>query len=324
MCSTASRPSIGASIGIARSDDSAGHRAAVPQCRSRALPGQGGGAQQFPAVRAGDGRGGAGAPPARGATCVRRRDRGEFELHYQPMFDLASGSDRAASRRCCAGIIPMRGRRLAGRFHAGGRRIGLIMPAIDAWVLRDRLHRGDTLARRHRRSRSICRPPKFKRRDIARRGAARARRDRPAGAAAGTRNQRTHPAAGSETAASRLCAHCTISASRIALDDFGTGYSSLSYLRAFRVRQDQDRPLVRRARWKTATIAPRSSRRSRARPQPRRANDRRRRRDAGAGRAGRARPAAPRRRAICTAGRYPPPRSGRCSRSRRAIEQAVA
>ena len=32
----------------------------------------------------------------------------------------------------------------------------------------------------------------------------------------------------------------------IVLDDFGTGYSSLSYLQRLPVRQDQDRPVVRR------------------------------------------------------------------------------
>ena len=33
---------------------------------------------------------------------------------------------------------------------------------------------------------------------------------------------------------------------RIAMDDFGTGYSSLTYLQMFSVRQDQDRPIVRK------------------------------------------------------------------------------
>ncbi len=36
---------------------------------------------------------------------------------------------------------------------------------------------------------------------------------------------------------------------RIAMDDFGTGYSSLTYLQCLSVRQDQDRPVVRKGHY---------------------------------------------------------------------------
>ena len=49
-----------------------------------------------------------------------------------------------------------------------------------------------------------------------------------------------------DDAALTLLQHLRNIGVRIALDDFGTGYSSLSYLQALPVRQDQDRPLLRR------------------------------------------------------------------------------
>ena len=48
----------------------------------------------------------AGAARAWSSICARRLANGEFELYYQPLVNLETERDHAASKRCCAGTIP--------------------------------------------------------------------------------------------------------------------------------------------------------------------------------------------------------------------------
>ena len=110
---------------------------------------------------------------------------------------------------------------------------------------------------------------------------------------------------GADRASSIRCATMGI---RIALDDFGTGYSSLSLSAELPVRQDQDRPLVHPAIAEPVGLDRDRPRDHRPRPRARHGDHRRRRRESGAARRAARSTAAPRSRAICSAGRSPPPR----------------
>ena len=80
-------------------------RPAPEERRPRALPRQGRRPRHLPLLRAGDGRTRAGAARCSSSICARRCVREEFELHYQPIVDVATRTGRAASRRWCAGAI---------------------------------------------------------------------------------------------------------------------------------------------------------------------------------------------------------------------------
>jgi diguanylate cyclase (GGDEF)-like protein len=158
------------------------------------------------------------------------RDRGEFEIHYQPIIDLATG-----------GIIsveallrwnhPERGRLAPAAFMPVAEEIGL-MTAIDAWVIETACAE----AMRWPGAVSIAinlSPPKFKRRNLA---------DvvRRVLAATGLPARRLELEIserillrGEEEGIAALQALRDLGV-RIALDDFGTGHSSLSDLRVFR------------------------------------------------------------------------------------------
>ena len=61
--------------------------------------------------------------------------KNEFELHYQPIFDLRRRSDRRSSRRCCVGGTQSRGMVSPAEFIPIAEDIGLIIPLGD-WVLK--------------------------------------------------------------------------------------------------------------------------------------------------------------------------------------------
>ena len=136
-------------------------------------------ARHLPLLRAGDGRADADAPRHWSTICARRCRAGEFELHYQPIVNLAHATRSAASRRCCAGIIRER---------------GLVSPAdfipLAEEIGPDRADRRMGAARRpapRRRagratcaSRSICRRSSSSSGNLVGDGRQRARRLRPA------------------------------------------------------------------------------------------------------------------------------------------------
>ena len=122
---------VGASIGIAVAPATVEPRQAAAQRRSRALPGQGDGRGTFrffePAMDAQM------QAAASGADLRKALAAGEFELHYQPLVKLAS-NESAASRPCCAGIIPSRAVSPAD-FIPLAEENGLIVP-LGEWVIR--------------------------------------------------------------------------------------------------------------------------------------------------------------------------------------------
>jgi len=61
------------------------------------------------------------------------RDRGEFEIHYQPIFNLASG-EVASVEALLRWNHPVRGRVSPAEFIPLAEEIGL-MASIDTWVL---------------------------------------------------------------------------------------------------------------------------------------------------------------------------------------------
>ena len=95
---------IGTSVGIALApDDGADPDQLLKNADLALYRAKADGPRHLPLLRAGDGRPHAGAPRARARPAQARSPRGEFELHYQPLVDLADRAGSAASRRCCAG-----------------------------------------------------------------------------------------------------------------------------------------------------------------------------------------------------------------------------
>lgn len=159
----------------------------------------------------------------------RASERGEFELYYQPIFDLASGAI-VNVEALLRWNHPLRGWLLPAEFLAVAEEIG-VMPEIDAWVLETAC----TEAARWPGSVRIAvnlSPAKFKQRTLV---------DTVRGALAASRlaaprleleiSERTLLQDDSDSIAQLRALHDL--GVRIALDDFGTGHSSLSDLRAF-------------------------------------------------------------------------------------------
>jgi diguanylate cyclase (GGDEF)-like protein len=158
------------------------------------------------------------------------RDRGEFEIHYQPIIDLATGAV-VSVEALLRWNHPERGRLAPAAFMPVAEELGL-MAAIDAWVIETACAE----AMRWPGEVSIAvnlSPPKFKRRNFS--GVV-----RRVLAATGLPAQRLELEIserillrGEEEGLAALQALRDLGV-RIALDDFGTGHSSLSDLRAFR------------------------------------------------------------------------------------------
>jgi diguanylate cyclase (GGDEF)-like protein len=157
------------------------------------------------------------------------RERGEFEIYYQPIFDLAT-RDVTSVEALLRWNHPERGRISPADFLPLAEEIGL-MPSIDAWVLETAC----TEAARWPGNIGIAinlSPAKFKRRtlvDTVRRALAASRLAAPRLEL--EISERTLLQDDSDSIAQLRALHDL--GVRIALDDFGTGHSSLSDLRAF-------------------------------------------------------------------------------------------
>jgi diguanylate cyclase (GGDEF)-like protein/PAS domain S-box-containing protein len=158
------------------------------------------------------------------------RDRGEFEIHYQPIIDLATGGVT-----CVEALLrwnhPEQGRLSPAAFIPIAEEIG-VMEAIDTWVIETAC----VEATRWPGEVSVAvnlSPPKFKRRnlpDVVRRVLAET--GLPARRLELEISERILLRGEAEGLAVLQELHGL--GVRIALDDFGTGHSSLSDLRAFR------------------------------------------------------------------------------------------
>ena len=157
-------------------------------------------------------------------------ERGEFELHYQPLFDLEQ------NRICSFEALirwnhPTRGLVSPTDFIPVAEDTGLIVP-IGAWVIREACAQAarwpEHIRDRGQRLAGPVPPRRAPRHDPP--GARRRAASRPTG------SRWRSPNRSSSKAAKRRCKllHALRSLGvRIALDDFGTGYSSLSYLQSF-------------------------------------------------------------------------------------------
>jgi diguanylate cyclase (GGDEF)-like protein len=160
----------------------------------------------------------------------RARDRGEFEIHYQPIVDLDAG--RVVSvEALLRWNHPARGRLSPAEFMPVAEEIGL-MPAIDAWVLETACAEAARWPASPRVSINLS-PARFKRRnlvDVVRRALAAAKIP-PSRLELEISEHILLQDADHNLAALQALRDLGV---RIALDDFGTGFSSLSDLRAFR------------------------------------------------------------------------------------------
>jgi diguanylate cyclase (GGDEF)-like protein len=155
--------------------------------------------------------------------------RGEFEIHYQPIFDLAT-RDVASVEALLRWNHPERGRISPADFMPLAEDIGL-MPSIDAWVLETACTEAAHWPGNVRIAINLS-PAKFKRRTLV----DTVRRALAASQLAARRleleiSERTLLQDDSDSIAQLRALHDL--GVRIALDDFGTCQSSLSDLRAF-------------------------------------------------------------------------------------------
>ena len=173
------------------------------------------------------------APPpgARPRACARRSSRDELELHYQPVFDVATGAPVA---RRGADPLERPGARhgLAGRVHPArrghrpdraDRRLGAqrgVPPGARVAGPRARARASATTPRRSELGQARLRPPRRRAHGRARRPPRDARRrDHRVGAGGPRRG-----GAGARARSAALGVH-------ISIDDFGAGFSSLTRLR---------------------------------------------------------------------------------------------
>ena len=234
----------------------------------------------------------------------------KFELHYQPLVNLET--KRGQRLRGAAALEPPGARHdLAGRIHPD-RRGDRADRAARRMGAEDGLRRGGQVARSHQGrgqpvARAVEQPqparpwsPRRSSNPACRRTSCSSRSPKPCCCRTPSRR-------------SRRCTSCASSGVQIALDDFGTGYSSLELSAQLPVRQDQDRPLVHPGPVERLGAGRHRARGRQPGQMPQHDLDRRGRGDAAAARYAARRSAAPRCRAICSAKRGRPRRSGSSS-----------
>jgi diguanylate cyclase (GGDEF)-like protein len=159
----------------------------------------------------------------------RALQRGEFELHYQPILDVATGTIASAEalvrwRHPSRGLVP------PGAFIAAAEETGLIVP-LGEWVLRAATHEARRWPEHVRVAVNVSTVQ-------VRHGnlfpAVRAALDASGLSAERLELEITESVLMADDERASAVLHDLRSLGvRIALDDFGTGYSSLSYLRRF-------------------------------------------------------------------------------------------
>ena len=172
----------------------------------------------------------------------------EFELHYQPLFDLRDRSITGLRGAAALASAGRRGRRAAGRIHRRRRksRGSSCRSANGSWARR--------FAQAKRAGRSRANPihlsVNVSAKQLARPASSTRLRElleetgiesRPGGA--GGHGERDHR--GRRRSAATRCDQIAALGVGIAIDDFGTGYSGLAYLKRFPIDTREDRPVVR-------------------------------------------------------------------------------
>ena len=191
---------------------------------------QGGGRRHLPLLRSRDERARPGAPPARNATCGARSRDGEFELYFQPLFDLETNRI-GAFEALIRWNHPTRGLVAPDEFIPLAEETGLIVP-IGAWVIQEACRQATNWPEDVRVAVNVS-SVQFRKPGLDRSPDPGAGGERPRSQAARGRDHRIdlpRKLGGDCSPCSTRCASLGI---RIALDDFGTGYSSLSYLQSF-------------------------------------------------------------------------------------------
>ena len=162
-------------------------------------------------------------------------ERQEFELHYQPKVDVASG-EVVAMEALVRWRSPTRGMVPPNDFIGVAEEIGLIIP-LGAWVLRAACEQNqawqDAGLARLRVAVNLS-AYQFRQRDLAQSVAAVLAETGMAGAYLElevTESVVMH----NPQEAIRILAQLSAQGIHISVDDFGTGYSSLSYLKQFRL-----------------------------------------------------------------------------------------
>ncbi len=172
---------------------------------------------------------------------------GQFELHYQPKVDTATGRINSAEA-LIRWRHPQRGLVMPAEFIPVAEECGLL-DAIGEWVLLEACRQGKIWQQHGPRALRVAvnlAPSQFRLVDLV----SQIRRALDASGLDPTllEIELTETAVMSDAEES---VHILEAISRmgvlVSVDDFGTGYSSMSYLRRFPDRQAEDRPLLRRA-----------------------------------------------------------------------------